>query len=210
MAEWVETLHSRSTTRSSIDDQDIVKNFQISTALSNNKTSLIPSIRTNQPTQAFLEQGKGHGDEVTSSTTTAHTMNQRDPYESQFEQRIVCYRCGEEGHQSNQCPQRDRRTVNLALSKDVKEENANYHKYASDDEEDEDLNEEVPAKCPPGESLMVQRLICTPKVNESSQCNTRNIAIIPMKNEKSPKALKVEGHSFLSIKDFVKESMDEE
>ncbi|KAK1272917.1 hypothetical protein QJS04_geneDACA012427 [Acorus gramineus] len=57
---------------------------------------------------------------------------------------------------------------------------------------------------------MVQRLICTPKVNESSQCNIRNIAIVPMKDEKSPKALKVEGHSFLSIKDFVKESMDEE
>ncbi|XP_020258806.1 uncharacterized protein LOC109835232 [Asparagus officinalis] len=95
------------------------------------------------------EKGKGP------ATTTAKKPTPTNPYAKPDP--IKCYRCGQPGHRSNQCPKRG--TVNMVDHEDEDTDRDNVEDY--DDGLDADDGEQL--------SCVVRRLLLAPKAEEPPQ-----------------------------------------
>ncbi|GFY85886.1 hypothetical protein Acr_04g0006240 [Actinidia rufa] len=183
LAKKVESQQNRTNTRSQF---------------SNKEKQPVPSPQS-QPVTNSGSQTKA----VTTGSTTRQGGNP-NPYAKVSGDK--CYRCGEPGHRSNTCPKRA--TVNLVEpvpeEEDGGDDEGDVDPYADDPNEFQDDEEGEYL----GRSLVIQKLLLTPKRVDSSQrhkifrgrCtinkrNDRKVVLSPLKESSVPKVPKEEGKS---------------
>ncbi|GFY83092.1 hypothetical protein Acr_02g0013320 [Actinidia rufa] len=121
---------------------------------------------------------------VTTGSTT-HQGGNPNPYAKVSGDK--CYRCGEPGHRSNTCPKRA--TVNLVEPVPKEEDGgdnegeADPYSYDPNEFQDDEEGEYL------GRSLVIQKLLLTPKRND------RKVVLGPLKESSVPKVPKEEGKS---------------
>ncbi|KAB5561188.1 hypothetical protein DKX38_006145 [Salix brachista] len=118
----------------------------------------------NPPPPNYTPRGTGHNRLPTNTAGAAVTEAPRNPYSRPSSDK--CYRCGQPGHRSNQCPKRG--TVNLIGA----EEEADLESEGVEDETAYDYDENEVTEGDDGErlshALVIRKLLLTPKQKEKT------------------------------------------